>query len=104
MLTSLSKQTTRKFLFDACAGLSGSETLHQFACIYDEATRRFYVWLGDTDFALFTKSTIIDIEGVHLLVVPSTSVKYDEKKERKLELEAKQKRLQVLLNSNRLVD
>jgi len=48
-------------------------------------------------FNLFTKSTIIEIEGVHLLVVPSTSVKYDEKKERKLELEAKQKRLQVTL-------
>jgi len=63
MLTSLSKQTTRKFLFDACAGLSGSETLHQFACIYDEATRRFYVWLGDTDFALFTKSTFMNLSN-----------------------------------------
>ena len=48
-------------------------------------------------FNLFTKSTVVEIEGVHLLVVPSTSVKFDEAKEKQLELEAKQKRLQVLL-------
>ena len=32
---------------------------------------------------------------MHLLVVPSTSVKYDEEKERRLRFEAKQKRLQT---------
>ena len=31
---------------------------------------------------------------MHLLVVPSTSVRYDEKNERKIQFEAKQKRLQ----------
>ena len=46
-------------------------------------------------FNIFTKSTTIEIEGVHLLIVPSTSVSYDENKERDLEQEAKQKRLQV---------
>jgi len=46
-------------------------------------------------FNIFTKSTTIEIEGVHLLIVPSTSVSYDENKERDLAEEAKQKRLQV---------
>jgi hypothetical protein len=45
-------------------------------------------------FNLFTKKTTIDIEGLHLLLVPSTSVKYDGEKERREENEAKQKRLQ----------
>jgi hypothetical protein len=48
-------------------------------------------------FNIFSKSTTIEIEGVHLLIVPSTSVRYDEAKERLLELEAKQKRLQVVI-------
>ena len=50
-------------MFDACAGLSGSETLHQFACLFDEVTGRFYVWLGDTDFALFTKSAFMNLSN-----------------------------------------
>ena len=41
-----------------------------------------------------SKSTEIEIDGLHLLVVPSTSVRYDEKNERKIQFEAKQKRLQ----------
>ncbi len=45
-------------------------------------------------FNLFTKKTTIDLEGLHLLLVPSSSVRYDEAKERKEELEAKQKRLE----------
>ncbi len=45
-------------------------------------------------FNLFTKKTTIDLEGLHLLVVPSSAVKYDEKKERREQLEAKQKRLE----------
>jgi hypothetical protein len=36
-----------------------------------------------------------DSSNLPQLVVPSTSVKYNEEKERKLEQEAKQKRLQV---------
>ena len=39
-----------------------------------------------------SKSTEIEIDGLHLLVVPSTSVRYDEKNERKIQFEAKQKR------------
>lgn len=45
-------------------------------------------------FSLWTKATKIKLDGLHLLVVPSTSVHYDEEKEAKLQFEAKQKRLQ----------
>ena len=45
-------------------------------------------------FNIWSKSTEIEIDGLHLLVVPSTSVRYDEKNERKIQFEAKQKRLQ----------
>ena len=43
-------------------------------------------------FNIMSKSTEIEIDGLHLLVVPSTSVRYDEKNERKIQFEAKQKR------------
>ena len=45
-------------------------------------------------FNLWTQPTTIELEGLHLLLVPSTSVRYDEEKERKIQFEAKQKRLQ----------
>ena len=45
-------------------------------------------------FNLWTHPTTIELEGLHLLLVPSTSVRYDEEKERKIQFEAKQKRLQ----------
>ena len=45
-------------------------------------------------FNLWKDSTVIHLEGLHLLVVPSTSVQYDEKKELLEQFEAKQKRLQ----------
>ena len=43
---------------------------------------------------LYSSKTTIDIEGLHLLVKPSTSVKYNEEKERHEANEAKQKHLQ----------
>ena len=43
---------------------------------------------------MYSSKTTIDIEGLHLLVVPSTSVKYDADKERREANEAKQKHLQ----------
>ena len=45
-------------------------------------------------FSLWTSSTIIELDGLHLLVVPITSVQYDEAKEAKEKFEAKQKRLE----------
>ena len=61
MMVNLPKETTHKFVFDVCAGLSGTETLHQYPCVYEEASRCFFVWLGDTEFALFTKSTFMNL-------------------------------------------
>lgn len=53
----------RHFVFDACAGLSGSETLSQYPCIFEPQNARFFVWLGDTDLALFTKSTFMNLSN-----------------------------------------
>lgn len=55
--------STRKFLFDACAGLSGSETLSQYPCVFEAESARFFVWLGDTDLSLFTKSTFMNLSN-----------------------------------------
>lgn len=57
----LKQDSTQKFVFDVCAGLSGEETQCQFPCIFDEASRRFFVWLGDTDISYFTKSTFMNL-------------------------------------------
>ena len=45
-------------------------------------------------FSIFRNSTTILLEGLHLLVVPSTSVKYDEKEELKSKLDIKRRQLQ----------
>ena len=57
------RETTRKYLFEAQAGLSGQETLHRYPCILDPLSSRFFVWLGDLDFALFTKSTFMNLSN-----------------------------------------
>ena len=51
----------KRFIVDSCAGLLGSETLRQYPCLMDFASGRFYVWLADTDIALFTKSTFMNL-------------------------------------------
>ena len=56
-------ETSQKFVFDACAGLSGHETLSQYPCIFEAESARFFVWLGDTDLALFTKSTFMNLSN-----------------------------------------
>ena len=53
-------------------------------------------------FHLFSDKTTIEVEGLHLLVVPSTAVPYDEAKEKRLENEAKQKRLERTEEAKRL--
>lgn len=63
LMPNLPGETTRKFLFDACAGLSGTETLNQYPCIFEAESKRFFVWLGDTDLSLFTKSTFMNLSN-----------------------------------------
>ena len=63
LIPSCQQESTRKYLFDACAGLSGVETLHQYACVYEADSRRFFVWLGDLEFSLFTKSTFMNLSN-----------------------------------------
>mmetsp|Transcript_11167 Transcript_11167/g.14129 ORF Transcript_11167/g.14129 Transcript_11167/m.14129 type:complete len:138 (-) Transcript_11167:565-978(-) len=63
LMPSCQKESTRKYLFDVCAGLSGTETLHQYPCVLEGESRRFFVWLGDLDFSLFTKSTFMNLSN-----------------------------------------
>lgn len=55
-------------------------------------------------FSLFTKSTVLELEGLHLLVVPSSSVQYDEEKEARLQSEAKQNLLQRAEEAKAFID
>ena len=43
-----------------------------------------------------TSTWTIELDGLHLLVVPSTSVHYDEEKEKEIEFQAKLQRLQKI--------
>ena len=63
MIPSCQSDSTRKYLFDVCAGLSGTETLVQFPCVFEPGSQRFFVWLGDLDFALFTKSSFMNLSN-----------------------------------------
>ena len=76
LLPGLTKETARRFVFDACAGLSGTETLNQYPCIYEETSRRFFVWLGDTDFALFTKSTFMNLSNFAEFEVGASTITF----------------------------
>lgn len=63
LVPALNEPTATKFLIEACGGLTGSQTLSSFPCVYDSRieSKRFYVWIGDTDFALFTKSAFMNL-------------------------------------------
>ena len=55
-------------------------------------------------FSLFTKSTTLELDGLHLLVVPSSSVAYDEEAEIRLASDAKQRRLERAEEAKNLYD
>ena len=63
IMAGLQTETTGKYLFDAQAGLSGTDLVHRYPCIHDELSNKFFVWLGDTDFAIFTKSTFMNLSN-----------------------------------------
>ena len=63
LMPNMPPKSTHKLLFDVCAGLSGSETLCQYPCIFETESARFFVWLGDTDISLFTKSTFMNLSN-----------------------------------------
>lgn len=50
-----------KYAIDVQAGLAGTETLHQYPCVLAKRPKQFFVWLGTTDFALFSKSTFMNL-------------------------------------------
>lgn len=47
--------------FDAKVGLNASVLHHNFACLLDQETKRFYVWLGDVTIDKFNKSTFMNL-------------------------------------------
>lgn len=51
----------RTYLIESCFGLQGNDTLRAYPCVLDETTAIFFVWLGDTDLAAFTKHTFMNL-------------------------------------------
>lgn len=49
------------FDLDSRVGLNGSHSNWAFSAVLDDATKRFYVWLGETTIDKFTKSTFMNI-------------------------------------------
>lgn len=50
----------RTFVVDACAGLIGDETIHQYPCVLHKA-ETLLVWLDETDISVFSKSTFMNL-------------------------------------------
>ena len=50
-----------KYAIDVQAGLAGTDTLHQYPCLHVSRSKRFFVWLGATDFDLFSKCTFMNL-------------------------------------------
>ena len=48
-------------MIESCFGLQGNQTLRAYPCVLDETTATFFVWLGDTDLAAFTKHTFMNL-------------------------------------------
>ena len=61
IMRGLPPETTTKIVFDLSGGLSGSEVLKHYPCLFEERSARFFVWLGDADFAYFTRSTFMNL-------------------------------------------
>ncbi len=53
----------KMFEFDSRVGLNGQQSLWKFPCILDEASNRFFVWLGSVLIDRFTKSTFMNLVG-----------------------------------------
>lgn len=54
-----SRYTT--FTIESQGGLLGTDTLAEFPCVHESATHRFFVQIGMTDIAFFTKSTLLNL-------------------------------------------
>jgi len=61
IMRGLPKTQTTNFLFDVSGGLTGSEVLKHYPCLFHEPSHRFFVWLGDSDVTYFTKSTFLNL-------------------------------------------
>lgn len=58
-LLSIKDDECQAYVIDACAGLSGKETVHQWPCVlYDD---KLIVWLDETSLSMFTKSTFMNL-------------------------------------------
>ena len=59
-LLNLEEDSCRYHLIDVCDGLSGREIDHHLPCAHYK-DQRLLVWLADTDLAIFTKSTFMNL-------------------------------------------
>lgn len=50
-----------KFTIESVGGLLGTDKLAEFPCVHDCAAKKFYVQIGKTDYAFFTKSTLLNL-------------------------------------------
>jgi len=55
------EESAKLFELDSRGGLNGAHCLWTFACLFDEETKRFYVWLGDITIEKFNKSTYMNL-------------------------------------------
>jgi hypothetical protein len=46
---------------DSRVGLNGSHSFSNFHCLHDEATQKFFVWMGDLSIDKFTKTTFLNL-------------------------------------------
>lgn len=63
MLDLLQLGSFDSFVIDCQAGLTGKSVMAKFPCVND-GNKRFYVWLGQTEFALFGKSTFMNFANL----------------------------------------
>jgi len=56
-----SKEGVKLFELDSKVGLNGQIGHWSFPCIFDEESKRFFVWLGDVTIDKFTKSIFLNL-------------------------------------------
>lgn len=52
---------TKMFDLDSRVGLNGSQSNWAFSAVLDDASKRFYIWLGDAGIDKITKSTFLNM-------------------------------------------
>lgn len=59
MLEILKLDSFQSFVISSEAGLTGNSIVAQYPCLLDG--KKFFVWIGNTDITIFTKSTFMNL-------------------------------------------